>query len=182
MILIPARLPSRRSSCSLRTTQEDRWRCKVPSCTENFHGLKDCKVFGGVEPEDRVKLVERHKLCLGCLTSGHGRAARSCPYKEERVDACQKPACKASHHYLLHMEKHQTRARQGERPPTKTSGAAPEPTPTKEQGSAVQLVAQRVNTKVGVPYLVFWDTGSQVTLTTHKAAQALKLQAIGAHL
>ncbi len=46
----------------------------------------------------------------------------------------------------------------------------------------MQLVAQWVNTKVGVPFLVFWDTGSQVTLTTHKAAQALKLQAIRAHL
>ncbi len=98
------------------------------------------------------------------------------------MDACQRPASKASHHYLLHMEKHQTRARQGERPPTKTSGAAPEPTPTEEQGPAVRLVAQWVNTKVGVPYLVFWDTGSQVTLTTHKAAQAMKLQAIRAHL
>jgi hypothetical protein len=42
-----------------------------------------------MEPEDRVKLVERHKVCLGCLTSGHGRTARSCPYKEERVDAMQ---------------------------------------------------------------------------------------------
>ena len=94
------------------------------------------------------------------------------------MDACQRPACKASHHYLLHMEKPQARARQGERPPTEASGAAPGPTPTEEQGSAVHLVAQWVNTKVGVPYLVFWDTGSQVTLTTHKAAQAMKLQAI----
>ncbi len=42
----------------------------------------------------------------------------------------------------------------------------------------MQPVAQWVNTKEGVPYLVFWDTGSQVTLTTHKAAQAMKLQAI----
>jgi hypothetical protein len=29
-----------------------------------------------------------------------------------------------------------------------------------------------------MPYLVFWDTGSQVTLTTHKTAQMMKLQAI----
>jgi hypothetical protein len=94
------------------------------------------------------------------------------------VDTCQRPACKASHHYLLHMEKHQARARQGERPPTEASGAAPGPTPTEEQGSAVHLVAQWVNIKGGVPYLVFWDTGSQVTRTTHKTAQAMKLQSI----
>jgi coenzyme F420-reducing hydrogenase gamma subunit len=36
-----------------------------------------------MEPEDRVKLVEHHDLCLGCLTPGHGRAARSCPHTEE---------------------------------------------------------------------------------------------------
>ncbi len=27
---------------SLRTTLEDRWVCKVPSCTGGFHRLKDC--------------------------------------------------------------------------------------------------------------------------------------------
>jgi hypothetical protein len=51
-------------------------------------------------------------------------------------------------------------------------------TPTEEPGFAVQLVAQWVSTKGGVPSLDFWDTGSQVTLITHKAAQAMKLQAI----
>jgi coenzyme F420-reducing hydrogenase gamma subunit len=93
------------------TTQKDRWRCRVLSCTRNFHRLKDCKVFGGMAPEGRVKLVERHKLCLGCLTLGYGRAARSCPYKEERVDACKRSACKAGHHYLLHVEKAPTKAK-----------------------------------------------------------------------
>jgi hypothetical protein len=76
--------------------------CRVPSCTESFHRLKDCKVFCGMEPEDSVKLVERHKLCLSCLTPGHGRTARSCPYKEEWVDACQRKPCKARPHRLLH--------------------------------------------------------------------------------
>jgi hypothetical protein len=47
-----------------------------------------------------------------------------------------------------------------------------------ERGSTVQLVAQWVDTQGGKSYLVFWDTGSQVTLTTHKAAQAMGLQAL----
>jgi hypothetical protein len=51
-------------------------------------------------------------------------------------------------------------------------------TPTEEPGFAVQLVTQWVSTKGGVPSLVFWDMGSQVTLITHKAAQVIKLQAI----
>jgi hypothetical protein len=64
---------------SLRTTPEDQWTCKVPSCTGRFHRLKDCRFFHGMEPEDRIKLAEHHDLCLGCLTPGHGRAAGSCP-------------------------------------------------------------------------------------------------------
>jgi hypothetical protein len=90
---------------SLRTTPEDRWTCKVPSCTRKFHRLKDCRFFHSMEPEDRIKLVEHHGLCLGCLTPGHGRAARSCPYEEERAEACQRAACRGRHHYLLHVEK-----------------------------------------------------------------------------
>jgi hypothetical protein len=125
-----------------------------------------------------VKLIESPKLCLGCLTTGHGRVTLSCPYKEERVDVCKRPACKAIHHYLLHVEKPQAKTRQRERPPAMTINAAPEPTQTGEQGSAVPLASQCVKTREGEPYLVFWDTGSQVTLTTHKAAQAMKLQAI----
>jgi hypothetical protein len=42
----------------------------------------------------------------------------------------------------------------------------------------VQLVAQWVSTKGGMSALVFWDTGSQVTLVTQKAAHTLGLTAI----
>jgi hypothetical protein len=72
---------------SLRTLPADRWTCKVPSCTGGFHRLKDCRRFHKMEPEDRLKLADLHSLCLGCLTPGHGRAARACPYEEERADA-----------------------------------------------------------------------------------------------
>jgi hypothetical protein len=40
------------------------------------------------------------------------------------------------------------------------------------------LVAQWVSTKGGTPALVFWDTGSQVTLVTQKAAHTLGFTAI----
>jgi hypothetical protein len=109
---------------TLRAIQEDRWKCKVPSFTEDFHCLKDCKVFGGMEPEERMRLMERHKLCLGCLTPGHSRAAQSCPYKEEQVDACNKLACKASHHYLLNLDRTQVKANRKGRPPDERSTVA----------------------------------------------------------
>jgi hypothetical protein len=48
--------------------------------------------------------VERLKLCLACLTPGHNQSTKKCPYKEERVEACKEPACKASHHHILHIE------------------------------------------------------------------------------
>ena len=65
---------------------------------------KDCMVFSKMEPGDRVMLVESHKLCMGCLTAGHGRTANSCPFKEVKVDTCRRPACKANHHHLLHTK------------------------------------------------------------------------------
>jgi hypothetical protein len=79
---------------SLRTTPMDWWTCKVPVCTGKFHRLKDCRRFHKMEPEERLKLVDLHGLCLGCLTPGHGRAARNCPYEEERADVCRKAPCR----------------------------------------------------------------------------------------
>ncbi len=89
---------------SLRIIQEDEWRCKVSSCTGDFHRLKDCLRFGHMDPKNRMVLVERLKLCMACLTPGHNQLARKCPYKEERADACREPACKAGHHPLLHIK------------------------------------------------------------------------------
>jgi hypothetical protein len=50
---------------SLRTMPTDRWTCKVPSCTEKFHRLKDCRRFHRMEPEERLRLADLHSLCWG---------------------------------------------------------------------------------------------------------------------
>jgi hypothetical protein len=131
---------------------------------------------------NRMKLVECHKLCLGCLTPGYSRAAKSCPYKEERADACKRLACRAGHHCLLHVERSQAKKSCKGWPPDDDGvatprQATPEPSQKGHQGSAVQLVAQWADTKGGKPCLVFWDTGSQVSHTTHRVAQAMKLHA-----
>jgi hypothetical protein len=99
-----------------------------------FHRLKDCPQFGHMDPKDRMALVERLKLCVACLTPGHNQSARKCPYKEERVDACREPACKAGHHRLLHIKG--GRKRQGQKGPRAAlesgmrEGAHPETTDT----------------------------------------------------
>jgi hypothetical protein len=163
---------------SLRITSEDRWVCKVPSCTGGFHRLKDCQLFHKMDPEDRFELADRHGLCLGCLTPGHGRAARSCPYEEERADACKRTACRRRHHYLLHVEQRKIKKGSGNGSPAQPPSLLEDPTPTEDLGCEVQLVAQWVSTKGGAPALVFWDTGSKVTLITQKMAHALGLMAI----
>jgi hypothetical protein len=131
-----------------------------------------------MEPEDRIKLVDHHGLCLGCLTPGNGRAARSCPYEEERADACKRSACRGRHHYLLHVEQRKTKKGPKKGSPTLLTRMLGDPTPTEDPGCEVQLVAQWVTTKGGVPSLVFWDTGSQVTLVTQKMAHAIGMTAI----
>jgi hypothetical protein len=119
---------------SLRTTSEDRWACKVPSCTGGFHRLKDCRLFHRMDPEDRFKLVDSHGLCLGCLTPGHGRAARSCPYEEERADTCKRTACRRRHHYLLHVEQRKAKKDSGKSPPVQPPSLLEDPTPTEDLG------------------------------------------------
>jgi hypothetical protein len=131
-----------------------------------------------MEPEDRIKLVDHHGLCLGCLTPGHGRAAQSCPYEEERAVACQRSDCRGRHHYLLHVEQHKAKKGPKKGPPMQLPSMLRDPTPTEDPGCEVQLVAQWVTTKGGVPSLVFWDTGSQVTLVTQKMTHAIGLAAI----
>ncbi len=72
------------------------------------------------------------------------------------MDACKKSACKAGHHYLLHVERVQAKARQRGRPPDERGPAVSEPTQGEEKGSAVQLVAQWFDTQGGEPCLIFW--------------------------
>jgi hypothetical protein len=156
---------------SLRTMPADRWTCKVPSCTGGFHRLKDCRRFLKMEPEDRLKLADQHSLCLGCLTPGHGRAARACPYEEERADACKRTACRKRHHHLLHVEERKAKKGSGRNPLARPPSPLGDLTPTEDLGCEVQLVAQWVSTKGGASALVFWDTGFQVTLITQKMAR-----------
>ncbi len=114
---------------SLRTMSGDRWMCKVPSCTGGFHRLKDCRLFHKMDPEDRFKLADQHSLCLGCLTPGHGRAARSCPYEEERANACKRKACRRRHHQLLHVEERKAKKGSGKNPLARPPSPLGDPTP-----------------------------------------------------
>jgi hypothetical protein len=91
------------------------------------------------------------------------------------MELCRENKCRRRHRRLLYVETAQAKARQSpvER---NASVSVSELTQVEDRRLAVQLVAQWVNTPGGGSCLVFWDTGSQVTLITHKAAQAMRLQ------
>ncbi len=117
----------------------------MPSCTGKFHRLKDCRRFHKMEPEERLRLADLHSLCLGCLTPGHGRAAKACPYEEERADACRRAACRRRHHQLLHVEERKAKRSPGRSPLTRTPSTHEDPTPTEDLGCEVQtLVTQKM--------------------------------------
>jgi hypothetical protein len=76
------------------------------------------------------------------------------------------------------VEERKAKKGSGKNPPARSPSPLGDPTPTEDLGCEVQLVAQWVSTKGGASALVFWDTGSQVTLVTQKMARALGLAAI----
>jgi hypothetical protein len=88
--------------------------------------------------------------------------------------------CRRKHHQLLHVEKGLEKEVQGEQSPAESSIAASVSGSAQgeEQWSLGQLAAQWIRTPKGGPCLAFWDSGSQVTLITNRAVQAMGLQAV----
>jgi hypothetical protein len=96
------------------------------------------------------------------------------------MELCRENRCRRKHHQLLHVEKGLEEERPGEQPPAESSVAAPVSGSVQagERWSPGRLVTQWIRTPKGGPCLAFWDTGSQVTLVTNRAVQAMGLQAI----
>lgn len=66
---------------------------KCVSCKGN-HPLYACKDFIKLSPEDRLKLVQRHRLCVNCFKDGHNAA--KCTLR-----SCTK--CTKKHNSLVHL-------------------------------------------------------------------------------
>ncbi len=170
---------------TLRTShqaEEEGWSCKMRTCRAELHLLRECREFRELPPAARFDLVRQHDLCQVCLGS------RSCQVKGEncrwrnriRMELCRENRCRRKHHQLLHVEKGLEKEVQGEQFPAESSIAASVSGLAQggEQWSLGQLAAQWIRTPKGGPCLAFWDTGSQVTLITNRAVQAMGLQAI----
>ncbi|XP_038117193.1 uncharacterized protein LOC119769289 [Culex quinquefasciatus] len=66
-------------------------------CKQTSHLIRNCSEFRGMRVPERMKTVERLKLCTVCLSS-HGNSA--CHSKMR----CQIGNCRGHHHPLLHRE------------------------------------------------------------------------------
>ncbi len=161
---------------------ESQWRCKVPTCLQSCHSLVDCPLFLQMPAEERGEIVALSDLCMGCLTPGHGTRAQACPFKDEPHGACAKPKCKGAHHQLLHVE-----GKQSHCPHQYLGGDAVSKQRYAQIAAArahavhqppVQLTTQRIRAAAGKSCLALWDNGSQMTLTTHKAAKEMGLEPI----
>ena len=159
------------------------WRCKVPTCSESYHPLEQCQLFLQMSAQERGELVALSDLCRGCLTQGHGIKAQTCLFRNELKSLCAWPKCKEAHHQLLHVDGEQSRC-----PHQYLGGDAAAARQRYAQAAAavahdahqppIQLMVQRIATAAQKSCLTLWDTGSQVSLTTHKAARGMRLEPI----
>jgi hypothetical protein len=166
-------------------SDQDEWRCRISSCSnKNYHRLRECSAFLGMTVGARAGLVLRKGLCRACLTIGHGTSGKRCIFAGSNNELCKLGRCRGIHHALLHSDPEE-RQEAVEEPPD----LPPEPMATMvtsamirsniSEDAPVQLITQWIKTKGGPPCLTFWDSGSQVTLTTHSMAEELGLRPIG---
>ncbi|XP_058817455.1 uncharacterized protein LOC131680761 [Topomyia yanbarensis] len=78
---------------AIQITEQKRKQCKV--CHRTDHRLRFCQDFEKMRLADRIKIVERYKLCKVCLND-HGTA--QCKFNLR----CRVGNCRERHHYLLH--------------------------------------------------------------------------------
>ena len=69
---------------------------KCPIHQSTNHTLQECKSFKGMLTSEKEKVVEEHKLCLGCLLPGHRVS------KCHSRNRCKVENCDMRHHTLVH--------------------------------------------------------------------------------
>jgi hypothetical protein len=162
---------------------DSQWRCKVLTCAETCHPMIACQQFCLMPAKERWDLVALYSLCKGCLTPGHGITVRACPFRDELDGLCVRPRCKQAHHQLLHVEG-KLGPRRHHQPGQATAASKQHDAQVLaaavqlDHQPPVQLVTQRIRTAAGRPCVRLWNTGSQVTLMTHKAAKDMGLKPI----
>jgi len=170
----------------LHVSSSREWSCHMSECQDPYHALRERGVFQRLSVWERMNRVKLLKLCKGCLTIGHSKQTRKCPYNEEDEGLCSVKKCSRGHHRLLHMDK--TKGSQ-----EGTGALGPEDGSSLElegEGQAlcssglaarnpVKLITQWVKDEGGGSCLTFWDLGSPVSLLTSQYAKERKLEQMG---
>ncbi|PFX25222.1 hypothetical protein AWC38_SpisGene10168 [Stylophora pistillata] len=78
---------------ALRTSHRAK-RCPIHQSTN--HTFQECKRFKGMLPNEKVRVVEEHRLCLCCLIPGHHLS------KCRSRNRCKVENCDMRHHTLVH--------------------------------------------------------------------------------
>uniref|UniRef100_A0A8D8RCG7 CCHC-type domain-containing protein n=1 Tax=Cacopsylla melanoneura TaxID=428564 RepID=A0A8D8RCG7_9HEMI len=63
-------------------------------CEEKCHNLDVCEIFLGYDPEKRLVVIRKNRLCANCFATNHG--SRRCPLKSN----CDQ--CRGKHHDKVH--------------------------------------------------------------------------------
>ena len=132
----------------------------------NGHCITECNTFAAMTSSEKVDAVRKFRACFGCLQTGH--ASRQCLTKkpcEQALDGNRK--CQGFHHVLLHA--------------ASVEGII--------HHNAVYIVNARNNGIICTALLMIstvrckgydlgtlWDSGANVTLITHYAAQRMNLK------
>jgi hypothetical protein len=173
--------------------QIERGKCWV--CRDGNHWPGQCLVLKKMTVHERKQLVKQNGACFKCLLRGHLVA------KCRRKVGCLIENCKGTHHTLLHQENLKNPAmatHNAERKSSETSSgeqlARNEETPRKETLSVtsnanrsclkreiVALPVKKIDILNGYGQRVtincLEDSGSQVTLITHRLVESLGLTA-----
>jgi hypothetical protein len=166
-------------------SDHDEWKCRVLACpNKNYHHLRECGAFLKMTVGARTGLALREGLCRACLTIGHGTSGRKCIFAEGNNEVCKRVRCRGAHHVLLHPDPEEKQEAVEEPPdlppePTRAMVTTAMIRSDTYEDAPVQLITQWIKTKGGPPCLTFWDSGSQVTLTTHSIEEKLWLRPIG---
>ena len=133
----------------------------------NGHDITECNTFITMKSSDKVDSVKKNRICFYCLQVGH--AARQCLNKKPCGQVTNGVSCKGSHHQLLHTAHVEGLIYHSRGYVVNSSNIG--------RSTTVLLMISAVQCK-GINLGTLWDSGANVTLITHRAANQLNLVGI----
>lgn len=128
----------------------------------NNHGIQRCSTFASLSSDDKMQALRENNVCFSCLKPGH--SSRNCRRRvccEIIVEGGGK--CGRMHHSLLHDVFRVM--------PSVTTVSS-----TKSRDGVLLSISYVISK--GVRVAVLWDSGSDISIITHRMAKHLGLKAV----